>query len=249
MEQVFKTATDAELASIREAAAVELAQMRGEGTNSPAADNVKSSGDAAETEDSATDAVEPTEKAPEKDEDAPADEGDDGSKDKEEQKPKSEDDIRKEVERQAKRKYLSQINQLKKQLEEKQAVALETKAKYQNGEADDIEAIVEAKIAEREFSETEKAEKKETFYSNPAFKEFEAEISDIKENQPNLSWKESALLWAAMNKPELLVKPKAKTTIKGDLPKSATSEKPATEADLKKDAEEYYRRNSSFFER
>lgn len=227
-------------ADIRAAAEAELAQMRGAGTNAPDAGNVKPSGDAAETEpssDAASQAKEEAEpEAAEKKEKSPEKEEDDST-----------EKIRKEAERAAKKKYLSQVNRLQKELAEKEAAIAKTAESYKNGEVDDMKAIAEAAVTRKELAAAEQAERKELFASVPDFKKHEAEIDAVKEQFPNMSIEQAAHLWAAQNKPELLVKKGKPASMEGSLPKSATAEQPKTEADQRSEAMEYLKKTSTFF--
>ena len=142
---------------------------------------------------------------------------------KAEPKTKTEDEIRKEVEREMKHKYLSQVSiksreadEAKAKLAELEQERDEKKYLYDNGEAtaeDYIESMVEAKLQKQEISKQERKinelndyEKQDFISKNADAKTYLSKLDEIKNDNPNLSWHAVNTLYLALNNPESLVK-------------------------------------------
>lgn len=135
---------------------------------------------------------------------------------------KDEKPVLTEKERNQKKEYLSQINKLQKELEEKNRLISERQTetekemngKYkESGTMDDINKIVDLALHRKDLdaqtaqlAQAERVEKDSFIRENPELKDELAEIEAVREQFPNMSYDAAAKLHLATSKPELLIK-------------------------------------------
>ena len=113
-----------------------------------------------------------------------------------------------QADREAKRKYLSQVNQAKQAAKEADERANTLLEGYEPEQLEAIKSIVQREAAAKDISRLEELERS-TFIKehNPAKDEL-AGIEEVKNDFPNMSWEYARKVYLADTNPEKLVQPK-----------------------------------------
>lgn len=134
---------------------------------------------------------------------------------------KSEAQIRKEVERELKKKYLSQVNKKDKELQATKEQLDSLKAAwYDDDSIEAVRKIVKAELMQESMTKLEITEKNNFIKKfNPDKTELK-QVEEIKADFPSMSWEAARKFYYANEKPEALIKPKSPNLwISWDVPK------------------------------
>lgn len=141
-----------------------------------------------------------------------------------------EDAIRKQIEKEMKKKYISQVS-----IKDKEAKRLQEELNIlkqwfsDDGWLDVVDKLIEAKIAQKEIKQLEEIEKKSFLNEYKEANAFLNEIEEIKADFPNMSWERAYQNWKLDNPERAGSKKSNNTPLSGTVPSSVSSVK-ATDA-------------------
>ncbi|MCI0500340.1 MAG: hypothetical protein L0Y61_01160, partial [Epsilonproteobacteria bacterium] len=100
----------------------------------------------------------------------------------------NEEELRKQIEKDLKKKYLSQVSMKAKEADRYRQELEVIKNNFDEDSLTTVEKVVEAKLYEQELNRLEKVEFNNFLKLNPEAKQNLADIQEIKNDFPNMSW-------------------------------------------------------------